>query len=271
MVQINALPRLIYAAAAAMLIAACNGEAGPARTPVASAAAAFESADPGALAGIQDRINAALASAPDARAGALEDQIAALEAMDPGDAEALAYYRDYWLAYALYQLSIERQRAGRVEDPQAPLQRAMTLLDQISPRDSEAYALHAMAAGLNLQFVPRQEIMIAIGHVNASLGQALALDPDNVRGLYANALSDWNTPPEFGGRQRAEAYLRRAVAAPEEASRPLAPTWGHDLAHALLVEILLDTDRADEAQAVFETARARFPDSAELAALAGRF
>lgn len=271
MAQFNALPRLISCIAAAVLIAACNGEAGPARTPVASAAAAVESADPGALAGIQDRIDAALASDPDARAGALEDQIAALEAVEPGDAEALAYYRDYWLAYTLYQLSIERQRAGRVEDPQAPLERAMTVLDEITPRDGEAYALHAMAAGLNLQFVPRQEIMIAIGEVNASLGQALALDPDNVRGLYANALSDWNTPPEFGGRQRAEAYLRRAVAAPEEPSRPLAPTWGHDLAHALLVEILLETDRADEAQAAYEAARVRFPDSAELAALAGRF
>jgi tetratricopeptide (TPR) repeat protein len=271
MVQTSAPFRLISAVAAALLIAACNGEAGPARTPVASAAAAFERADPGALAGVQDRIGAAIAAPADDRAAALEAQIAAIEAVEPGDAEALVYYRDYWLAYALYQLSIERQRAGRVEDPQPPLERAISLLEDINPRDSEAFALHAMAAGLNLQFVPRQEIMIAIGEVNGSLGQALALDPDNVRGLYANAISDWNTPTEFGGRQRAEAYLRRAVEAAQEDARPLAPTWGHDLAHALLVEILLETGRADEAQARFEAARARFPDSSELAALAGRF
>lgn len=271
MVQFNALPRLISIAAAALLIAACNGEAGPARTPVASAAEAFRSADPGALSGVQDRLHAALSEPAGARTHALEAEIDALEAVEPGDAEALAYYRDYWLAYALYQLSIERQRAGRIDDPQAPLQRAIAILTTITPRDSEAHALQAMAAGLNLQFVPRQEIMIAIGDVNASLGLALALDPNNVRGLYANALSDWNTPPEFGGRQRAEAYLRRAVAAPQEPARPLAPTWGHDLAHALLVEILLETNRAEDARTLFETARSQFPDSAEIAALSGRF
>ncbi len=264
------LTRFAAMAGSAIFVIICGGEVGaPAALAASPETVSTHAALPDMLTGLQGRIDAAATS--ETGSEALEALIADIEAFEPDGAETLAYYRQYWLACAYYRLSIERQRAGRIDDPEPPLQNAISLLKDITPRDGEAHALFALAAGLNLQFVPRWKIMIAIGDVNASLGQALTLTPDNVRALYANAVSDWNTPPEFGGRQRAETYLRQAVAIPAESPHPLAPTWGHDLAHVLLVEILLETERTQEAADLYDAALAKFPDSAEVAALKERF
>lgn len=201
----------------------------------------------------------------------LAQVVASLEALDVGTAPTLAYYKTYWLAYANYQSSIEFQRAGRTQDPEAPLRRAIALLEQAQPSDSEIQALYGLAMGLNLQFVPRQDIMNEIPKVNRALARSLALDGENPRALYANAISDENTPEEYGGGHRAEGYVRQCLSTSPASARPLAPNWGPDLCAALLVEILLKDGRQQDAAQAYADGRRRWPQSAALAELASKF
>lgn len=184
--------------------------------------------------------------------------------LDVGDNPSLIHYKQYWLAFIKYQISIERMRKGRSEDPQKPLEDAIQILKQVKNKDSEIYALLAMASGLNLQFVPRQNILLEIGDVNEALGKALALDPNNIRAFYANAISDFNTPPEYGGGRRSEGLLKQAIGVKETTPKPLAPNWGKDLVAALMVEVMIKNGKLEEARSFLADAKNKYPTSLAL-------
>ncbi|GIX16273.1 MAG: hypothetical protein KatS3mg119_0459 [Rhodothalassiaceae bacterium] len=182
------------------------------------------------------------------------------------NSEQADYYRRYWLGLTLYLKSLALMRQGKRDDAKDVLADAIETLKGIAHPDEEVYALLGLAAGLNLQFVSRQSIMLAISEVNGYLARALS-GRETLRGLYANAVSDWNTPVEYGGRLRAEDFVRKALSLPDRAGGPLSPSWGRDFATALLVRILLTKGKKAEALELLEQARKQLPDSAVLAEL----
>lgn len=178
--------------------------------------------------------------------------------------EQADYYRRYWLGLTLYLKSLALMQQGKREDAKEVLADGIETLKGIPHPDEEVYALLGLAAGLNLQYVPRQSIMLAISEVNSYLARAVS-GRETLRGLYANAVSDWNTPVEYGGQLRAESFVRKALSLPDRAGGPLSPSWGRDFATALLIRILLTKGKKAEALELLEKARKQLPDSALLA------
>ena len=218
----------------------------------------------------QSRIDAA---ASQAQAGgdftALDAVETALREMPTAESENLRYYRTYWLAYAKYRRAGGLAAAGRNDEIGPVLEQAMALLAGIEPADSDSHALFGLVAGMNLGFVAPNAMFKQLGKISESLAKALAMDETNVRAWYANAMSDFNTPPQFGGGRRAERYLRKAIAL-EQRPSALGPTWGRRESIGLLLEFYLREERLAEAQELLRQATVEFPQSAFFASYAER-
>ena len=191
---------------------------------------------------------------------AVEGELRTTRTPDSGD---LRYYRSYWLAYAKYRRAGAMIAAGQPEGVKSVLEEAMALLENIEPQDSDSEALFGLVAGMSLGFVEPSAMFERLAKVTESLANALSLDESNVRAWYANAMSDFSTPPEFGGGKRAERYLRKAIAAQTPPS-VLGPNWGRKESVGLLLEIYFRDERLEDAQALLEEAVVEFPGSASL-------
>ena len=183
----------------------------------------------------------------------------------------IKYYRNYWLAFLKYKKSIELMRAGRREESQAPLSQAIEILNGVDTLESEMHVLRALANGLYLQFAPREEVFSYIGTVNSSLAKSLEKDNTNIRAYYANAISDFNTPKEYGGGARAESLLNQALKLDNPEGVSPNPTWGRPESMALLVEVYLNSDRKEQAKTLFQQALSQYPDSVDIIELRKRF
>lgn len=219
------------------------------------------------LAGIQDRIFAASSSAATTKKFDGFDRVEAQLATQPASGQA-GYYRSYWLAFARYQKSLALMRAGRRDDARTALEGSIATLKMIPTKDVEVNALLGLATGLNLQFMPRPQIVIAAQESGSYVRSSLTNPKPTLRAYYAGAIADWNTPLMYGGHMKAEALAKKAIAASDPVSS-IRPTWGRDEAIALLVRIYAAGKRTAEARALLQTGRQRFPDSLALNEVAG--
>ena len=177
------------------------------------------------------------------------------------------YHHKYWKSYLLYQQAANLMATERFEKGKEPLTQAIDTLKGIAPRDVEVVALLGLAAGLRLAYVPRHRIIVANNEVNGYLAEALKLDAENARALYANAIADYNVPEEYGGKKKAEGLLKKALAQPRSQPSGLAPRWGGREAATLLVRLYLNENRLADARRELVAALAEWPDDPRLRSL----
>ena len=116
-------------------------------------------------------------------------------------------------------------------------------------RNAESHALLASVYGLQIGASPRRAAFLGM-RASRSSARALELEPANPRALLLDGVGKLNTPRTFGGGEdRAEAQLRRAVAAfrTEPPGRPW-PRWGRVDAYAWLGQVLARRGDLDAAR-----------------------
>lgn len=138
------------------------------------------------------------------------------------------------------------------------LAEALDVLERIETPDPEVHALIGLAGGLNFQFVARKDIMEAISKTNKHLKKAIDQN-GSLRGYYANAMSDWYTAEQYGGKQKAEDYLRKALSLPNDTGGLLGPSWGRAETMALLIQILQEKGKTSEATTLLAKAKDQYP------------
>ena len=174
------------------------------------------------------------------------------------------YHQKYWKSYLLYQKAVNLMSTEKIENAEEPLLQAIDILKGTAPRDVEVVALLSLAAGLRLAYVPRHRIIVANNEVNGYLAEALELDEENTRALFANAVADYNVPEEYGGKRKAEDMLKKVLAKPHLPPFGLAPRWGEREAATLIVRLYLDEGRLAEARDALAAALAEWPDDPRL-------
>ena len=220
------------------------------------------------LVGIQSRMEAALSRANADGGGApsvlavIDGELTALRQADKHD-----YYTQYWKSYLLYRKAGEHMSSLsslEFDKGKKPLVEAVDLLEKIEPRDVEVVALLGLVAGLHLAYVPRHRIILANSKAAGYLAEALRLDGENARALYANAVTDYHTPEEYGGKRKTERLLKRALEKLPYNAAGLAPRWGRREVATLLVRYYMDEARINDARGVLEQARLRWPSNSNL-------
>jgi hypothetical protein len=105
-------------------------------------------------------------------------------------------------------------------------------------KNAETYAVENMAATQQMMVDPQNRWMTNGKDAGAALQKGLALDPNNPRLYYLQAMSLFSTPPQYGGgKDKAKPVFEKSVALYKSAQpKPLYPTWGQTQAEAYLAQ-----------------------------------
>src|SRR6185312_14146699 len=153
-----------------------------------------------------------------------------------GDAE-----KTQWLPY--YYAAFAQTLAGwnpDVKDKDANAQKINAYLAKAEALDknAETYAIENMAATQQMLMDPQTRWSTNGKDASAALQKGMELDPNNPRLYYLQAMSLFNTPPQFGGgKDKAKPVFKKSIALFKAAQpKPLYPSWGEKQAEAMLAQ-----------------------------------
>ena len=208
---------------------------------------------PNPLQEIEEQINQAQAQSFAQRTDKLAPLLEKLEAMEPSE------WLDYWKAYTAYQgaiyLMVMENQAGAL----AYVDKGLAVLEQKDKPNDEEYALLGTLYSLSISFKPGEAIGLS-AKARKSFNKALKKNSGNLRVLVGIGRSDYYKPKQYGGGKEAEAFLLKALAAPDQySSEANAPSWGRDDAYYYLAAFYEREDRRDDAKLYCHKGLKEFP------------
>ena len=153
-----------------------------------------------------------------------------------GDAE-----KTQWLPYyyaALAQTWIGWMPATTDKDANSQKINAYLAKAEAIEKNAETYAVENMSATQQMLVDPQTRWATNGKDAGAALQKGLALDPNNPRLYYLQAMSLFGTPPQFGGgKDKAKPVFEKSIALYKSAQpKPLYPTWGQKQAEDMLAQ-----------------------------------
>ena len=177
-------------------------------------------------------------------------------------------------AFALYYLGLSEYRLATLFNAQsndkttrlACIDRAIDHLKkaiELEDSFSDAHALLASVYGHKIGLKPHLGMVLG-PQAKSVLEKAKRIEGDNPRVVFLDGMSDYHTPPMWGGdRQRAIEKLERVAElfSKQEVGDPRLPSWGHDEVYAWLGIIRQGEDDVDGAREAFAKALEVNPDN----------
>jgi hypothetical protein len=153
-----------------------------------------------------------------------------------GDAE-----KTKWLPYyyaALAQTFVGWNPATKDKDANAVRINAFLAKAEAIEKNAELYAIENMAATQQMLVDPQARWATNGKDAATAIQKGLQEDPNNPRLYYLQAMSLFNTPPQFGGgKDKAKPLFEKSVALYKSAKpQPLYPTWGQKQAVDMLAQ-----------------------------------
>ena len=168
---------------------------------------------------------------------------------------------DYWGAYAKYYSAIYHLQTNDRKACSKAVNDAIGLLEKVTDKDSETYALLAYIQSFSLQFADGMEAAAVSSKIRQHVETAIRLDSANVRAWFVMALSDYYTPVAFGGGTKCEEYLLKAISLDEQSiANPYLPDWGKSETYAMLIGYYAGKKDYSTAKEYLKKAQALFPD-----------
>ena len=174
----------------------------------------------------------------------------------------------YWQSYLQYYLSIFYMTQQNTEQAEEEIDRAVDLMEDMKNKNSEDYALLALAQSFSIQFKGFKAMFISSA-IKKNGKRAMAMEPKNIRAYYVLGSSDFYTPAKYGGGEQAESLLLKAIALPEQLNKnPYLPSWGKAESYELLVKHYLKSNDKTKAKTYCKEGLALFPNNYGLGKLA---
>jgi hypothetical protein len=153
-----------------------------------------------------------------------------------GDAE-----KTQWLPYyyaALAQTWVGWNPDTKDKDGNSQKINAYLAKAEAIEKNAETYAVENMSATQQMLVDPQSRYMTNGKDAAEALQKGLAIDPNNPRLYYLQAMSLFGTPPQFGGgKDKAKPVFEKSVALFKAAQpKPLYPTWGEKQAEDMLAK-----------------------------------
>jgi len=176
----------------------------------------------------------------------------------------------YYIGYIEYQMAILHMTAEERGDQISTGQDSALLylnnaidhlkrsidLNKKSQIGAESYALLSMTYGQKIRLQPRKGMILGI-RSRRSIKRAKKINSENPRIILAEAISNFNTPSQYGGSQNAGLEgFKRAISlfTSQEDNNQLLPTWGEIEAHTWLGIAYMQAGQYQQAQDSFEKA-----------------
>lgn len=170
--------------------------------------------------------------------------------------------KNYWIAYINYYKTIVAMQTKNEELGKKSNEKGIALLEEISPKNSDDYALLILLKGLSFPFVSGFKAPFISKEISNLTQKALKANEQNLRVYYAQGSNDFYTPKQYGGGKKAEAALLKAIELPEQnVGNSHLPTWGKEEAYDLLIRFYLREGQKDKAKTYFEKLKELYPNS----------
>ncbi len=173
----------------------------------------------------------------------------------------------YWWCFALYRQSIYQMNSGEEEHAFKTLKRGIESLKALQEPNSEELVLLATMLSLSINFQPQQAIVLS-AEAAGLYEKAIRKNDQNLRAYLGAGRSDFYKPVQYGGGQKVETYLKKALTKPDASTKKEhAPIWGRDEVYYYLAGYYQRENRLDEARLYCIQGLKAFPDHPRLSAL----
>jgi len=152
----------------------------------------------------------------------------------------------YWTAYAQLYQSIFYMQMGKKDQAGASVEKAIDLLQTIDVKDSEDHALLGYVLGYSIALDPSGAARLS-AKAASEYKEALAINPDNLRAYLGKGESDYYMPAAFGGGEKVEEYLLKAISLKDQIVEN-GPSWGKNQAYYLLSSFYKREGQTDKAK-----------------------
>jgi tetratricopeptide (TPR) repeat protein len=168
----------------------------------------------------------------------------------------------YWQGYLQYYYSIYYIKFGDKANSEKAINEGIEILDKISKKNSEDYALLALMQSFSVQFLSGITAGSMSGKVKKNIAKAIKLDDNNLRAYYVAGSNDYYTPEKYGGGKEAEKHLVKAVGLPDQKSpNTTLPSWGKEESYEMLIKIYIKKEDWTNAKKYFQEATTKYPES----------
>lgn len=213
------------------------------------------------LNGIQDKINNQVANAYVSKeTNKLDNLILNLK----NDKTALG---QYWTAYTLYLKAIFLMGNKQIDLAEKANEEGIQILKK-STKSSEVFALLGSMQNLSISFGSMTSINQIAQEAQSNLEKSKEMDPNNLRSYLGLGLQDYYTPVEFGGKQKVESLLLKAIVLPNQSKTNTAmPSWGKNEAYHTLIQFYLESNKKEKAVELYKDAIKAYPNDYRILSL----
>lgn len=177
----------------------------------------------------------------------------------------------YWRAYTAYYQAIFYTVQEETEQSERYANKGIDMLKNMEGKNAEDYTLLSMIQGFSIQFKSGIGAALLSSKATKNAEKALALNENNPRAYFVLGSNDFYTPEQYGGGKRAEELLLKAISLPaQEQPNPYLPSWGIEESYELLIKHYIKQKQWDKAQAHFDKASSKFPNSYTINSLASK-
>lgn len=168
----------------------------------------------------------------------------------------------YWQAYLSYYKAIFHLQMNQQKASEEAVEDGITLLEDMSRKNSEDFALLALMESFSLQFKSSMKLAFVSGDVKEHAQKSKELNPENPRAYFVLGSNDFYTPEKYGGKKKAESYLKKAISLPaQEQPNPYLPSWGVEESYEMLVKYYIQEEEWENAKKYFAEAREKYPNN----------
>ena len=167
----------------------------------------------------------------------------------------------YWQAYL--QMCKHVYYTAIKQDSQAKesLETGINLLDKNENKTTEDYALLGYMQSQYIRYTKGMESGILSAKSKKNASKSVELAPDNIRGWVVLGIIDYYTPKQYGGKEKCEEYLLKAIKLPaQNIPNPYRPSWGKVEAYSLLLAYYDGNNQKDKVRQYYQLAIKELPD-----------
>lgn len=168
----------------------------------------------------------------------------------------------YWVSYAQLYQSIFYMQTGQKDQARSSVDKAIELLQGTDDKDSEDHALLGYILGYSISLDPSAAARLST-KAASEYKEALTKNENNPRAYLGMGESDFYKPAAFGGGQKVEEYLLKAISLDDQTVED-GPSWGKSQAFYLLASFYKREGQIDKAKFYCMQGLNKYPQDSQL-------
>lgn len=171
----------------------------------------------------------------------------------------------YWQAYLQMCKSVYYASVKQDDEAKINLDSGINLLDKEQNKTTEDYALLGYMQSQFIRYTKGMESGMLSAKAKRNASKAVELDSKNIRGWVVLGIIDFYTPKLYGGKEKCENYLLKAISLPSQIiENQYRPSWGKIEAYSLLLAYYNENGQKDKVREYYKIAVKEFPDEPSL-------